>query len=160
MGRGNACVHNDYEGLYYVDYDNFRYDYEDGESDNIIDYEIDDMLVEDSLYMFKEDFKKRFKSFIACDKWLGRGDHIILENELFYITVEDNEWSLAIKLLQKETPYYWNGDIENLQVKHYKTYLKGIEESLFNQFEELGVYAGPWTSGRIKRSMKGEKHES
>ena len=30
----------------------------------------------------------------------------------------------------------------------YKTYLEGIKECLFNQFEELG-YGGAWTSGRI-----------
>ena len=33
MGRGNVCVHGKYEGLYYVDYDNFYYDVTD-EDDN------------------------------------------------------------------------------------------------------------------------------
>ena len=60
---------------------------------------------------------------------------------------------MAIKLIQKEQGYYDNGNIENLQAKHYKTYLEGIKECLFNQFEELGTYGGAWTSGRIRRQQ-------
>ena len=152
MGRGNVCVHNDYEGLYYVDWDNFAYEFEDEDGEVFIDYDHQRYEWEDSLNIFKQDFKKRFNSFTDCDEWIGREERAILESELFYIAVEDNEWSIAIKLLQKETPYHWSGSIENLQKKHYKNYLKGMEECLFNQFEKLGVYGGAWISGSIKRN--------
>ena len=150
MGRGNTRVFGDYEGVYYIDWDNFSSEYED-----------DDFWREEwenSLYQFISDFTKRFKSFWKCDKWIGRDDRAILENKLFYIAIADNEWSIAIKLIQKEQGYYYDGNIENLQAKHYKTYLDGIRDCLFNQFEELGTYAGPWTSGRIRRpGVEGEE---
>ena len=143
MGRGNTCVFGDYEGLYYIDWDNFSSEYED---DDFWRQEW-----ESSLHQFISDFTHRFKSFSRCDEWISGDDRAILENRLFYIAITDNEWSVAIKLIQKEQKYYDSGNLENLQAKHYKTYLDGMKECLFNQFEELGIYTGPWTSGRIRR---------
>jgi len=142
MGRGNTRVFGDYEGVYYIDWDNFSSEYED-------DFWREEW--ENSLYQFISDFTQRFKSFSRCNEWISRDDRAILENKLFYVAIADNEWSIAIKLIQKEQEYYYDGNIENLQAKHYKTYLDGIRDCLFNQFEELGTYAGPWTSGRIRR---------
>ena len=152
MGRGNTCVFGDYEGLYYIDWDNF----------SSSEYEDDDFWEEDwgnSLEQFISDFTQRFKSFSKCDEWISRDDRAILENKLFYVAVADNEWSVAIKLIQKEQKYD-GGNLENLQAKHYKTYLDGMKECLFNQFEELGIYAGPWTSGWIRRPRAEGEEES
>jgi hypothetical protein len=143
MGRGNTRVFGDYEGVYYIDWDNFSSEYED-------DFWREEW--ENSLEQFISDFTRRFKSFSRCDKWIGGDNRAILENGLFYIAIADNEWSIAIKLIQKEQEYY-DGNLENLQAKHYKTYLDGMKECLFNQFEELGIYTGPWTSGRIRRQQ-------
>jgi hypothetical protein len=153
MGRGNTCVFGDYEGLYYVDWDNFSNEYEDEHGNIIQDYDFQREEWENSLYEFISDFTQKFKSFSKCDEWISREDRAVLENKLFYIAITDNEWSMAIKLIQKEQEYYDNGNIENLQAKHYKTYLNGIKECLFNQFEELGTYGGAWTSGRIRRQQ-------
>jgi hypothetical protein len=152
MGRGNCCVHREYEGLFFVDWNNFSSEWED-ENGNIItdDYDFQRDEWEESLYQFISDFKKKYPSFSECDKWINREEKAILENELFYIVTEDNEWSMAIKLIQKEQDYYKNGNIEALQKKHYNNYLEGIKKCLFNQFEEIGTYCGAWTSGRIKR---------
>ena len=144
MGRGNTRVFGEYEGLFYIDWDNFSSEHED---DDFWRQEW-----ESSLHQFISDFTQRFKSFSRCDEWISGDDRAILENRLFYIAITDNEWSVAIKLIQKEQKYYDSGNLENLQAKHYKTYLDGMKECLFNQFEELGTYAGPWTSGRIRRS--------
>mgnify|MGYP001154405668 FL=1 len=141
MGRGNTCVFGDYEGLFYIDWDNFGI---------VEDYDLQQEDWENSLEQFISDFTQKFKSFSRCDEWIGGDNRAILENGLFYIAIADNEWSIAIKLIQKEQEYY-DGNLENLQAKHYKTYLDGIRDCLFNQFEELGTYAGPWTSGRIRR---------
>ena len=140
MGRGNTCVFGDYEGLYYIDWDNFS---------NEDDFWREEW--ENSLEQFISDFTQKFKSFSRCDEWIGGDNRAILENGLFYIAIADNEWSIAIKLIQKEQEYYDDGNLENLQANLYKTYLDGIRDCLFNQFEELGTYAGPWTSGRIRR---------
>jgi hypothetical protein len=149
MGKGNARVFGDYEGMYYVDRDNFSAEYEDEHGNIIQDYDFQREEWESSLYKFISDFTRKYKSFSKCNKWIDRDEKAVLENGLFYITVADNEWSMAIKLIQKEQGYD-SGNLENLQAKHYKTYLNGIKECLFNQFEELGTYGGPWTSGRIR----------
>lgn len=155
MGRGNCCVHGDYEGLFYIDWNNFSTEWED-ENENIItdDYDFQREEWENSLYEFISDFTQMFKSFSKCkdNEWISREEKAVLENELFYIVTEDNEWSMAIKLIQKEQSYYKNGNIEALQKKHYNNYLEGIKKCLFNQFEEIGVYSGAWTSGRIRKT--------
>lgn len=159
MGRGNTCVFGDYEGLYYIDWDNFIAEYEDEYGNIVEDYDLQQEDWENSLEQFIDDFTEKFKSFSRCNEWISREDKAVLENKLFYIAIADNEWSVAIKLIQKEQGYH-DGNIENLQAKHYKTYLEGIKECLFNQFDELGIYTGPWTSGRIRRSGTEEKERS
>ena len=71
-----------------------------------------------------------------------------MQNKLFYIAVEDNEWSLAVMLVQK-TNYY--SSVAAMQKRHYQFYLNSIRDFLFEQFETLYTYAGPWTSGKIQR---------
>lgn len=151
MGRGNACVHGEHEGLFYVDWDNFSKEHEDEDGEIVIDYDLQRSEWEDSLWQFKKDIQRKFKKFKECDKWISRYERAVLENKLFYIVVEDNEWSMAVKLIQKEQEYYQDGNFKNLQAKLCKIYLDGIRDCLFNQFDELGVYDGVWTSGRIRK---------
>lgn len=152
MGRGNVCVSGDYEGLYYVDWDNFSSQYENEDGNVVIDYDLQREEWEDSLSEFTNEFKKKYSSFTDCNEWISREEKAVLENSLFYIAVEDNQWSVAIKLIQKEQDYYSRGNINNLQSRLYKIYLEGIKDCLFKQFDELGIYSGPWTSGTIKKS--------
>lgn len=156
MGRGNVCVHGKYEGLYYIDWNKFFGTYEDDNGNEVVDendYDLQHMIYEDSMEMFIEDFTKKFPSFAASSGWLQNEEKVLMENNLFYIVTEDNEWSVAIKLIQKEQDYYSKGNIENLQSKHYKNYLEGIKNILFLQFEELGTYCGAWTSGKTRREQ-------
>lgn len=163
MGRGNVRVFGKYEGLYYVDCD-FINVYscanEAGEPQEVRGCEVkaedfrsytydellSDITYQDFMGTFTADFMKNYKSFTSCDKWITRDRHVILENNLFYIALVDNEWSIAVMLLQKE-----QSSLEGLQAKHYKGYLEGIKQCLFKQFDTLGIYAGPWTSGIIRR---------
>ena len=133
MGRGNIHTHGDYEGLYYIDYDYIDYytskeENEYGEvdiklladmdADDFEDYEYDDDLsrlsAEEYINMFVEDMTKKFDSFVATGKTYG----VIMENSLFEIKIEDNEWSYAVELIQKD-----DYSISGLQKKHYKQYL-------------------------------------
>lgn len=152
MGRGNACVFGKYEGLYYVDWDNFPDEYDDEDGNPIKDYDWQREECRNSLDEFASEFKQKYKSFSDCDGWINRNEKAVLENNLFYIVAEDNEWSIAIKLIQKKQDCYSRGNIENLQKGLYQKYLDGMKECLFNQFEELGAYGGPWTSERIRKS--------
>ena len=152
MGAGNACVHGEYEGLFYIDWDNFSSEYEDDYGEIITDYDMQRDDFESSLYEFKDSFMEKYPSFNSCEKWISNQEKAVLENKLFYIAIEDNQWSMAIKLIQKEQDYYADGNMYNLQKRHYQNYLDGIRDTLFEQFEELGTYGGAWTSGRIKKS--------
>lgn len=163
MGRGNVCTHGDFEGLYYADRsyldfyvpiyaeaDEGKY-LEEMEMNDFDNFEYDEFIsranYEDFIGEFISLFKKRFKSFSSTGKEYGT----ILENELFEIEIEDNEWSYAVKLIQKEQSYYQSGNFEGLQSKHYKNYLEGIKTVLLEIFPSIGCYSGAWTSGRITR---------
>ena len=102
------------------------------------------------LQSFKTPCRKKFPSFTPCNKWTNGGQRAVLQNQLFYVALEDNEWSLAVELIQKEAP--WPQSYDGLQHKHYQRYLAGIRDTLFEQFESLGIYTGPWTSKTIHRS--------
>ena len=80
-----------------------------------------------SLEQFIGDFTQRFKSFSRCNEWISSSEKAVLENSLFYIVVEDNEWSIAIKLIQKEQGYHFSGNIENLQSETLHNIFKWLE---------------------------------
>lgn len=166
MGRGNVCVHGACEGLYYIDTDDFQtYRRDDnaetrllGELDHaalvgggwVYDSDLSERELEDILESFSDCFTNMFPSFsrIREDTWLDRSRRAILENTLFYVAIEDNEWSVAVELLQKEFDDY---DLTGFQRRHYKSYLKGMEKCLLEVLPGIGTYTGPWTSGRIRR---------
>lgn len=168
MGAGNACVFGEYEGLYYVDRDylDCYTAKEEDENGGFRQKMLGDMSMEDfqnfeydhmmsGIYYgdFIREFKilmmKKFKSFVSTGDDFGT----IMENSLFEIVVEDNEWSYAVKLVQKEDDY--DNHLEGLQKKHYKNYLEGIKNILLEMFPSIGCYGGAWTHGTITReSMK------
>ena len=178
MGRGNVCVTGSCEGLYYIDNDDFHvyrraddlsewpetrlmgeldYDELTG-SEWVYDEEGTGNEEDDVLECFMADFCQMFPSFerAGTNEWLRNGPYgdlsrrVILESKLFYVCVEDNEWSLAVELVQKEEPL---GDVwmENLQKRLYQKYLDGMKKALLNRLPSIGTYSGAWTSGRIKR---------
>jgi hypothetical protein len=161
MGRGNVCVFGDYEGLYYVDRGYLDYYVPiDGEADDglfleemehndFANYEYDEFIsrsyYEDFINEFVYLFRKRFNSFTETGDDYG----VILENELFQIEVEDNQWSYAVKLIQKEDCY--DDHLNGLQKKHHENYLEGMKNILLKMFPSIGCYGGAWTHGTIKR---------
>lgn len=161
MGRGNVCVFGKYEGLYYADRDYLDFYVPiDGEADDgkflgeidycdFGDYEYDEFLsriyYEDFVYELTDMLIKKFKSFAKTGNDYG----VILENELFEIEIEDNEWSYAVKLIQKEC--WYDNHLEGLQKKHYQNYLDGIKDIMLELFPSIGSYSGAWTSGTITR---------
>lgn len=169
MGRGNVCVTGKFEGLYYVDYDHLsmysRYVPEDDayevvtqgeyfelsqEEQNEWEYDraSSEDFLHDTLLYIKERFCERFKGFRPCDVCVDRYRKAFLENDLFYIATEDNEWSVAFELLQKDDAWYF---AENLQKRHYMKYLEMLESVLLECFTEIGTYRGAWTHGTLKR---------
>lgn len=173
MGRGNVCTHGKYEGLYFIDRDYIdvytaqspdeedcclaktlgELSYEELQSgawtfDEVASGDAVDQVLEG----FIEALQKRFPSFerFEDDTWHD-GRRLILENGLFVIALEDNEWSLAVELLQKEDDYQ---SLDGLQSRQYQRYLDGMRDALLEQLPSIGTYTGPWTSGRIVREEK------
>ena len=174
MGRGNVCVTGAYEGLYYIDNDDFHVYRRD---DLCSDDEFESRLLKDLSYQeltggewyycesdtaeeedgilecFVEGFTKLFPAFRRpepAELRLKDEGRVLLESKLFYIALEDNQWSLAVKLLQKEEPWGlpW---MENLQKKLHETYLEGMKRCLLEVLPSIGTYKGAWQSGRITR---------
>lgn len=178
MGRGNVCVNGPCEGLFYIDNDDLRVyrklnpagDYEDClqrdlDYDDIADpdWYLDDVgssyEEEDVLTCFCNEMQRRCPSFRPAQNdnvWVGRDRRVILENDLFYICVEDNEWSMAVELVQKDgysdCQSAW---LSGLQRTKYKRYLECMKTALLTRLPEIGTYAGAWTSGRITREEAG-----
>lgn len=168
MGRGNVCVFGKYEGLYYID-NALLHEYtchnEDGEYESRKQGELSyeeltgnhwrfdewqsNQNWEDAKYDFITAIQARFPSLQKCSKRIEHDRLAILENNLFYVAVADNEWGQAVMLIQKE---HWCYDLTGLQKRHYQRYLDAIRDSLFEQFDTLGTYAGAWTHGTICRS--------
>lgn len=166
MGRGNVCTFGVAEGLYYVDYDFLDvYSKLVDEENNVLDFRMRNDVDEDGFeydesesnwnrgefeLLFKIAVKSRFPSFRSVDKWISITRRAVLENKLFYIAMEDNEWSLAIELIQKGGEYDGEEKV-GLQMGLYRNYLKGIEEILVEMNGEVGTYAGAWTHGTIRK---------
>ena len=168
MGRGNVCVFGDAEGLYYVDKD-FLHVYrkcccesDDPEEkyirprDDGFDFDMCEFDEAESYfsqidfeYAFTERMIRRFKSLERVSKWISHERRVLLENKLFYIVLEDNEWSLAIELIQKEDKF-GGDDLVGLQMGLYRKYLDGIRDILLDMHGEVGAYGGAWTHNVIK----------
>ena len=172
MGRGNVCVTGAYEGLYYIDNDDFHvYRRDDPNSDD----ELETRLLRDLSYQeltggewlfcepetegekddilkcFIEGFTRGFPSFRrpeSTELWL-KDARVILESKLFHIAVEDNQWSLAVKLLQKEEPW-GNVWMENLQKRLHEKYLDGMKRCLLEVLPSIKTYKGVWQSSIIR----------
>ena len=139
MGRGNSCTTGKYEGLYYLDYDFWR-DPDDEEN------EFFQWGYEEDMDTMLRAIQQRFPSFSPCDTWIDCDAHAVLENGLFYVALADNEWSIAVKLLQKQD---WYQNLEGLQAGLYERYLEGLKNILLRMFGKIGTYAGPWTHGTL-----------
>ena len=179
MGRGNVCVNGPCEGLFYIDNNDLRvYRKDDPNTDEYEDRlardldfaditgpdwyfdEIGSSYEEaDVLECFCDEMRKLCPSFkpAANDNvWLCRDRRVLLENDLFYICTEDNQWSVAVELIQKDgysdCQSAW---LSGLQRTKYKRYLECMKTALLTRLPEIGTYAGAWTSGRITREEAG-----
>lgn len=161
-----------YEGLFYIDNDDYHvYCRSDAveldEEDDIrlardlsyeelcgvawrFDMELTNCVWDDIESDLVKSFTKRFGSFerVTEQRWIGCSVRGLMESRLFCIGIEDNEWSMAVKLLQKKNPYYRS--LEGLQKRHFERYLDGIKCCLLEQLASIGTYRSAWTSGTIR----------
>lgn len=143
MGRGNVCVHGKYEGLYYVD--KMYIEHSGDESVGEWSMELAQQYYEEFVNELIKHIRNEFQSFERTYDLYGT----ILENGLFEIAIEDNEWSYAVKLLQKTA----DSSVEGLQARHSSQYLERMKRVLLEMFPEVGTYSGPWTHGVVKSNI-------
>lgn len=182
MGRGNIRMDGPCEGLFYIDYDNLHvYRRDDPSSDEyetkfqremgpdeVVSLGYSDICrdgwyfdefaseeeISDVLSMFCDEMQRRCPSFEEPDgtMWTCKDRRVILMNRLFYICIEDNEWSLAVELVQRESyPDCEEEWMAGIQKTHYKRFLEAMKESLLEILPSIGIYAGPWTHGIVNK---------
>lgn len=170
MGHGNVHPDGPYEGVFYIDNDYrhvyYKNDSCNGERETRLQSFVtcDDIRLArwffdeigsseeeaDVLECFCDEMMRLCPSFhkVMDVFWITQKRRMILENSLFYICVEDNDWSLAVELIQHDDDH---GRIAGLQKRHYAHYLECMKTALLTRLPEIGTYAGAWTSGRITR---------
>lgn len=177
MGRGNVSVSGQHEGLFYIDNDHihvYRRDdpYEDEPETRLMgDLEYSELTGGDWLYdewgtmeeqgdieeCFVDSFGRMFPSFsrVREEVWIRNGAYgdlcrrVIMESKLFYIALEDNDWSMAVELIQKEDPY--DDHLSGLQARHHQRYLDGMKTCLLERLPSIGIRTSAWTHGVISR---------
>ena len=163
MGRGNCCVNGPYEGLWYIDRDfidvYWSRDTEDYKLmrdigyDEFMNCEYSQVESEynynDMIDIIRDRMMLKYNSFVATDRWVSDGGsrcdrRAFAENELFFIAVEDNQWSYAIELIQKGPE-----SLSGLQKRFYQTYLNSLRDIILDVYGEVSYRTSAWTSGTI-----------
>ena len=173
MGRGNVGVFCDYGTQFYVanqDYQMYTRpdawnlcsecalgrDIDIDESD---EWYYDETLTEcewnDIMASFKHKFMARFPSFSECRKntWLKDNSgsfnrQAVMENRLFYVALEDNEWSVAVELIPKVDDY-GGGSLLGLQSRHFAILEEQMKNILLERLPKIHTRCGAWMSGTI-----------
>lgn len=165
MRRGNAYVTGQYEGVYFIAYEdlhiyrNFkklelepRFLREMSVDELMGDWECDKFLsVENTktvLDSFMKAFTQKFHSFYRAEpnEWLTQTKRIILKSGLFYICVEDGEWGLAVELIQKK-----GESISGFQKHRFEDYMSAIKNTLYDFVPYVYYRTSAWASALATR---------
>lgn len=110
----------------------FNQDASQAHYNNCID-KISDYMANNFDSMLKTDLREKKK-------------HIIAVNQLFQVTLEDNDWSIAVQLLPVKKAN------KGLQKQMYYAFLHGLRNALFEQFDTLYVRNGSWSQIDITKN--------
>lgn len=153
MSRGNVNV-SLRDGLYYVHYDSINLyrsvsDKEDIRMKKDIPagqtgkYNLDLTVSQANYNAWLETFltamQKRYPSLKRVDRYEKRGQRLVLENSMFQVMIEDNEWSFAVELISNRKAKY-----QGLQKHLFGQFLKGMREILLQITETIYVRSGSW----------------
>ena len=158
----NVSVNPNSEAVFYVDYSlmdvyvnkNNPNDVKTN-NDPVIEqqadiYQFDETLTQARFDSFKKQFitkmQDKFKSLKSYDETV-KGKHILLTNDSFLIAFEDNDWSVAIELL--ETPKPKDPDIRpNL----FPTFKQGIRDVLLELVDTIHLRTGSYSTRTMTKA--------
>jgi len=148
VGRGNFCPCGEFADQWYIDYDAYEWDDDEHE-----EYEIDYELLNEDIDILMDEICKRFPSFYREEKQMNHywGQRQILENKFFVIGTADNEWSEAVFIQMKDD--IWPCEQENLAIRHFESYCKGIREIMLDLFGTIYLRNGPWMSSKLMKEV-------
>lgn len=153
MSKGNVNVSLN-DGLYYIHYNSINV-YKSKQNPNDLrtidqippqqkstfhlDLKLSQANYDQWLKKFRELMTKRFPSLQIIDQYLKRDQRIILQNSLFQIIIEDNEWSFAVELISRtDCPY------KAFQKHLFTQFFKGMRDNLLTITETIYVRSGSW----------------
>lgn len=146
MGR-SVSTPRDVIAVCYRDISDFGYELDD--DCNVVGDVFDDWLYQDDfenfLYDINYEAKQQWKSFTDCDKWVGREDHAILENDFAYIGVSVYCGLAAVWLMPKteellNTGYADDAAKANLADNWCNRIAKNFEKK-FGQYVKVGTFS-------------------
>ena len=112
-------------------------------------YRFDDTLTQARFDSFKKQFVKKmqdkFKSLKPHDI-TTKGKHQLLMNDMFIIAFEDNDWSVAVELL--ENPKSKN---PNLRPNLFPNFQKGMRDILLDLVGEIHIRTGSWSTQKMTK---------
>ncbi len=91
-----------------------------------------------------EQVRTLWPSFSKCDKWLGREDHAILENDLCYLGVSEYGGLASIWLVPKEYPNTGNFSGEVYILPLAANFINRIAPKFhqaFGQYRKIGTFS-------------------
>ena len=113
-------------------------------------YRFDDTLTQARFDSFKKQFVKKmqdkFKSLKPHDI-TTKGKHQLLMNDMFIIAFEDNDWSVAVELL--ENPKSKN---PNLRPNLFPNFQKGMRDILLDLVGEIHIRTGSWSTQKMTKA--------
>ena len=158
----NVSVNPDREALFYVDYSHMDVyvnindsNYVKTNNDPAIAqnpdvYRFDDTLTQARFDSFKKQFVKKmqdkFKSLKPHDI-TTKGKHQLLMNDMFIIAFEDNDWSVAVELL--ENPKSKN---PNLRPNLFPNFQKRMRDILLDLVGEIHIRTGSWSTQKMTKA--------
>ena len=85
---------------------------------------------------------KRYKSYRKADRYTKRDQRIVLENDMFLVAIEDNEWGFAVELISRKKYRY-----PQFQKQLFSHFFKGLKETLLSLTETIYIRSGSWSAG-------------
>ena len=155
MSKGNINVSLN-DGLYYISYESVnvyksKQNPQDLKTINQIapqdraQFDLDLPLSQANYDAWLESFRKamhkRYPSYRIIDKYLKRDQRIVLENNMFRVIIEDNEWSFAVELISIPKCQY-----KAFQKHLFPQFFKGMREILFTITETIYIRNGSWSA--------------